>query len=285
MPCYHPSTVGVQRKSVFPGRRLSYMQVVPCGNCLGCRQEQARQWAVRMVHEAQTRRLSWFATLSYSDKHLPQWGELEPSHLRGFVDKLRLAYPLRSIAYYGCGEYGDTTFRPHYHVCLFGPEFLDRKPHPDKEKPGVWLSESLEYFWDNKGACELAPLTMGSASYTAGYIRKKLHGERESVFNVRTGHLLREPFSRQSLRPAIGKRWIERYWKDVYPRDFVVVDGVESKPPRYYDKWMDENHPEVMEEVRQKRFEEMEELPREKLVAAEVIHKDRVGLFQSRSAL
>lgn len=39
-----------------------------------------------------------------------------------------------------------------------------------------------------------------------------------------------------SKRPAIGKRWFERFGKHVVSRDAVVARGVEMQPPRYYDK-------------------------------------------------
>lgn len=38
-----------------------------------------------------------------------------------------------------------------------------------------------------------------------------------------------------SLKPGIARGWFDKYWRDVYPHDRVVVRGKESKPPRYYD--------------------------------------------------
>ena len=45
-------------------------------------------------------------------------------------------------------------------------------------------------------------------------------------------------FNRMSLKPGIGAEWIKRYNKDVYSRDVVIARGHESKPPRYYDKFL-----------------------------------------------
>ena len=100
-----------------------------------------------------------------------------------------------------------------------------------------------------------------------------------------TGELvnLTPEFSRMSLRPAIGKRWIEKYWREVYPLDRVVVDGREFKPPRYYDKWLEDNEPEMAMEVRAKRISEAKELSRYTLDAKESIHKSRMALFGQRN--
>ncbi len=122
---------------------------------------------------------------------------------------------------------------------------------------------------------------MASASYVAGYVRKKLLGAQGPV-DENTGLELAPEFARMSLRPAIGRRWIERYWRDVYPRDCVVVDGVEAKPPRYYDKWMDNNLPLIMEDVRQRRFDEAPDLDDYTLKAKKAIHEARSEIYEQR---
>ena len=96
---------------------------------------------------------------------------------------------------------------------------------------------------------------------------------------------MKPEFSRISSRPAVGKNWIERYWSDVYPRDFVVLEGKKSKPPRFYDKWMDQNQPEIMAEVREKRWEEREELTKQELRSMCINHEARVANHQRRNAL
>ncbi len=284
MPCYHPIRVGVHRKSIFEGRRLEYAQEVPCGHCLGCRAEQGRQWAVRMIHEAQMHEFSWFATLTYSDKEMPDNASLCPEDFRGFVKRLRRRHPDERISYYGCGEYGGRTQRPHYHAVLFGAQFLDRYSDPDPRRDKIWRADSLDDAW-RLGFAELGTVTMASASYVAGYVRKKMRAADETRADPITGEMLHPEFARMSRRPAVGRRWIEKFWEDVYPRDFVVVDGVEAKPPRYYDKWMDQHHPEMMEEVRQKRWDEAVWLEPSKLAAAEKIHTARNNLFAPRQTV
>ena len=54
--------------------------------------------------------------------------------------------------------------------------------------------------------------------------------------------------------PGIGADWIKRYNKDVYPRDVVIARGHESKPPRYYDKFLQCCDADKLEEVKFSRY-------------------------------
>lgn len=257
---------------------------------------------IRCLHERVLHDGAWFLTLTYSDKDLPENGSLYPAHLQSFFKALRRRVPER-LRYFACGEYGDSTKRPHYHTLLFGPHFLDRVsidapgPHP------VWRSSVIADSWPF-GLHELGTVTPESAAYVCGYVRKKLRQKdaTEDPFYLDhfTGEVLRQqPFTRMSLRPAIGRRWISKYWRDVYPRDFVPVKGREYRPPRYYDRWMDEDHSEsefpcgsrceehqeVMKQVRMRRWEEVEFAERYELDARERHHVSRMGLFDRRDGV
>ena len=52
-----------------------------------------------------------------------------------------------------------------------------------------------------------------------------------------------------SLKPAVGKRWLAKYETDVYPRDYVIVNGVKVKPPKYYDTIFEKENPGVFSEL------------------------------------
>ncbi len=288
MACFHPIEIGILRKSLYGRTRTRDTQKVPCGSCSGCRAEQARQWAVRILHECQMHDSGWFLTLTYDDKEIPEYGSLYPEDLAAFFKAVRRDYPTGSVRYYACGEYGDRTQRPHYHAVLFGVDFLDRVVMRESAGASVWRSPTLERYWTH-GLSEFGTVSAKSAAYVAGYVRKKvtkkMNPDAYERVNADTGELVtvHPEFSRMSLRPAIGRTWIEKFWGDVYPRDFVVVDGFEAKPPRYYDKWMDENQPRIMMEVREKRIAESVELDDYTLAAKEAIHKAQLGLFSQRS--
>lgn len=286
MACYHPVTVHVKKKGLVSA---SVEQVVPCGSCLGCRADQTRDWSIRIMHEAQVQERAWFLTLTYDDENIPSDWSLDPSHLRQFFDELRKAYPEERIRYYACGEYGTQSERPHYHAVVFGAPFADRfsiSSSGGNHYP-TWRSPLLESVW-RRGFSEIGTVTHASAQYVAGYVRKKLK-KRDSAHYERldpyTGELydLEPEFSRMSRRPGLGMPWLEKYWKDVYPRDYVVVEGKEFRPPRAYDKWLENHHPELFFQVKWEREKNARYLAPEKLEAKEKIHQSRARLFETRS--
>ena len=264
--------------------------MVPCGGCIGCRSRQAAEWTMRIMHERRMHEHAWFLTLTYSDEELPDNGSLCAKDFQKFFKAVRRKHEAKSVRYFGCGEYGESTKRPHYHAVLFGCNFVDRSIIRDSRNGPVWRSESLDRFWGH-GISEFGSVTNASSAYVAGYVRKKvskkIYPEAYERVDALTGEIveIEQEFSRMSLKPAIGRDWIQRYWEDVYPRDFVVMDGKEYRPPRYYDKFMDAEHPDVMMEVRAKRYEEIKEVTDYELNAREVTHMARVGLFENRSKM
>lgn len=291
MTCYHPSKVTIRRKSVLGvGPRACDTVTVPCGNCLGCRSDQARGWAVRLVHEGLTCSPAWFVTLTYAPEKIPEYGSLAPRDVTLFLKRLRGMHEGSRISYYVAGEYGDETSRPHYHAVLYGAPFLDRSIHTYRHGVPVYRSECLEQAW-GVGLCEFTGLTYAAARYCASYVRKKVRQRDDPSHYDRvdpdTGEIvgLSREFGRMSRRPAIGRQFIEKYWRDVYPRDFCVVDGKEVKPPRYYDKWMDEFHPDIMYDVRVQRYKDLVEIGDDKLIMKEKVHRAKIALFQGRDAV
>lgn len=297
MACYHPSKVDVNRRLRGDQTRRDTV-TVPCGKCLGCRADQAREWAIRLSHTAALYpKSSWFITLTYEDKHLPgQWpddkrtrGTLDPEEMTLFLKRLRRS-KARKIRYFLCGEYGEKTLRPHYHMALFGARLGDKQQIGTRKGTPVFHHQGITDTW-GMGSVEVASLSWKSASYVAGYVTKKVVEKANPTNHLRVdpdnGEILEvEPeFQRMSRRPALGREWLERHWEDVYPRDFVVMDGSPFKPPRYYDKRMEVINPEIMEEVRHQRFIDAEEIGDEKLIMKEKIHRARMRLFDNRKAL
>lgn len=237
-----------------------------------------------------TPRGAWFTTLTYSPENVPQNGSLDPEGVRQFLARLRKRFPPRTLSYYLCGEYGEKSDRPHYHAVFFGPQFLARDLRTHRHGAPVWVAQALQDAW-GLGHTELTPLRPGAALYTAGYVRKKVRQKDDPGHYTRvdreTGELveLEMEFGRMSKRPAVGRRWLEEFWRDVYPRDFVVLEGKPQKPPRYYDKLMEELAPEIMEEVRYQRWQDSVNIGDDKLIMAEKVHRARVNLFNPRGAV
>ena len=277
MACFHPLSgyrvSGGQIKFCPPGQWWRDTIKVGCGQCIGCKAERARQWGVRGMHELQmttdnhpttpTSKGS-FITLTFDEEHLPENGQLEKKIWQNFAKKLRRDVgPFRFLM---CGEYGSRskTERCHFHAAVFGQDFVfpkdaNRQLHKknDQGHP-LFTSPVLDRVW-GKGQALIGDITFDSVNYVAGYINKKVNGkmakQHYSRVNEETGECynLEPEFALMSRNPGLGNTWIEKYWPEVYPADEVLVNGQVCQPPAYYDRWLADNHPELMEEVKQKR--------------------------------
>ncbi len=231
--------------------------LVPCGQCIGCRLDRSRQWAIRCVHEASLHGDNAFVTLTYNDENLPFGGTLVKRDLQLFMKRLRKAHGA-GIRFYGCGEYGEELVRPHYHVCLFNYTPPDKIPF----KEGTYTSQSLDRIW-GKGFTLTGDVTFQSAAYVARYIMKKVNGSqaanyyKSDVLDPNTGEITRvdrvPEFTTMSRRPGIGKKWYEKFKSDVYDWDFVVHDGKTMRAPRYYDKQFENSNPSDYTTLKRKR--------------------------------
>lgn len=137
-----------------------------------------------MLLEAQLHEFSSFWTLTYDDNTLPADGSVSPRHTQLWLKRLRFALADRSLRFYLVGEYGDETFRPHYHAALFGVA---------REETDLVLST-----W-NQGHVYAGELNPTTAAYIAGYVTKKAtkHGDPR----LQGRH---PEFARMSRNPGLG---------------------------------------------------------------------------------
>ena len=218
---------------------------LPCGRCIGCRLERSRQWAVRCMHEASMHKRNCFLSLTYAPEFLPEGGTLCYRHFQLFMKKLRKYFGGTRIRFYMCGEYGGKKGRPHYHACLFGVDFDDKKLWGKSDSGhNIYRSAILEKLW-TFGFSSVGDLCFASAAYTARYIVDKVTGDLAvdhysvtDIVNPVTGEVFQKvpEFNNMSRKPGIASDWFDKYSADVFPHDYVVVNGKECKPPRYYDK-------------------------------------------------
>ena len=227
---------------------------VPCGRCTNCKLERSRQWALRCVNEAQLYNNNCFITLTYSDKYLPSDYSVSVREMQLFMKRLRKRYDHKIKVLY-CGEYGETTLRPHYHGILFNHDFDDRVLHSINNGVQLDVSETLTKIW-NKGHTTVGDATFESAGYVARYCTKKITGEGAEAHYTRihpiTGKVVKvQPeFLKGS---SIGKEWFKKYSSDVYPSDFMITRGHKCRPPKYYDKLLEKQNPEMAAQIRSKR--------------------------------
>lgn len=215
---------------------------LPCGQCLGCRKDHAQHWAVRCLHEGQMHECSSFVTLTFDDENLPWDCSISTRDLQTFMKRIRKAFG-PGVRFFACGEYGETNWRPHYHLILFGIDFAEDR-YPWRMSPSghqLYRSPKLEKLWPF-GHSEIGDVTKDSVEYVARYVFKKVTGESALSHYERvhplTGEICRvkPEFVVMSRRPGIGATWYDRFSSDVFPSDFVIVDGSKATIPRFYSK-------------------------------------------------
>ena len=77
---------------------------VPCGQCLGCRLEKSKEWAIRVMNEVRMNEISCFLTLTYNDENLPKGGTLVKKDLQDFWKRLRDRLYPEKLRYSACGS-------------------------------------------------------------------------------------------------------------------------------------------------------------------------------------
>lgn len=236
---------------------------VPCGQCVECRLKNARDWAVRLMHEKRMHDASDFLTLTYDNQHLPKMFDrceaCSTPHFGQSVCKYELQLFMKrlrhvtgeGLRFYGIGEYGDVGSRPHYHVLLLNYRFADRRFYGySKSGEKIYSSASLSKLW-TMGRVALGDVTFASCAYCARYVTSKVTGDE-----IRTGmhYMGRLPeFSIMSNQPGIGATYYEKFGHEVRAHDSVIVDEMEVSPPRYYDLRTEVIDPRRMLVLKRKR--------------------------------
>lgn len=155
-----------------------------CGQCMPCRVRRRMMWTARITLESLNHDANCFATLTYDDDHLPEDGSVSVRDYQLFLKRLRKSVSPRRVRYFFVGEYGDYSFRPHYHCALFGVGLNDR--------------DVIESSWTN-GFVHLGTLEPESAGYIVSYVTKRMTSPEDPRLNGRYPE-----FARMSLKPGIG---------------------------------------------------------------------------------
>lgn len=235
-------------------------QTISCKQCVGCRLENARQWAIRIMHEASlTPDNNSFITLTYDNQHLPQDKSLDKKHFQDFMKRFREKFAPKKIRFFHCGEYGEKYGRPHYHAIIFNHSFDDKYQWKLSNGLPLYRSPSLESLW-TFGHSSVGAVTFESASYVARYVMKKVTGDLADIhyLDLDTGVIKQPEYTTMSRRPGIARKWIEQYMEDTYKNDSVIMRKRELQPPKYYDKIFQLEHPELFENVKATRAKQAE---------------------------
>ena len=289
MPCYSPKGAYYSKKLTNKGLRKLVFDPrqavgdglvsikIPCGRCIGCRLSYADDWATRCMLERSTSDEGVFLTLTYAPEHLPRDMSLNHKHFQAFMKRLRKRKYLdkglkgtefefdymfdlcpNPVSFLMCGEYGDQFLRPHYHAVIFGINVPDLELLFTRGGHKVYTSEILKDVW-GKGHVSIGSVTWQSARYVARYITKKVFGDSSKEHYSRicdqTGEVyqVKPEYSQSSRRNVLGKKFYQSFASDMYPSDFVTIQGVKRRIPRYFDKLLAIDNPSLLESVKQAR--------------------------------
>lgn len=251
-------------------RRFNNWIELPCGQCIGCRLEKTRQWANRIILECDSYRYNYFVTLTYDDSHLPLVGltddvtgeyleipNLDKRDYTLFLKRLRERYEDlhkndaekidTHIRYFGCGEYGDSTYRSHYHFIFLNLDIPDLELHHTEMigdvKYNMYTSKWLESIWE-KGNVLIGQATWETIAYTARYVTKKLTGERAKEYS-KLG--IEPPFCTMSRRPGLARKYYDENKEKLFSQNhYYVQSGFGTRPAtpcRYFRDLYDIDNP------------------------------------------
>lgn len=259
----HNLTENVIRKKLEEGE----VKIIPCGQCLECRLNYAKNWAARCEVESYYYKENHFITLTYKDEDLPVINKITGECYRGlknpidyynynkhyevanllkkdvqdFLKRLRkwankngyIEDKEYGIRYLYCGEYGENKGRPHYHMLVYGLHIPDLKFHYKKKGYMHFISEQIEKLWGH-GLVDIGGVDYKSCQYVARYIVKKQKDDGGKFWYKGKG--LAKEFINMSLKPAIGLRYYQDHRDEIYSVDTIYLkEGRRQKPCKLYD--------------------------------------------------
>lgn len=238
MPCRSPFFVDGKRGEKIP---------LPCGRCPTCRKRKVNEWVFRMMQEDNNCRNSFFVTLTYDTDNVPLhsngYMSLDKSDLQKFFKKMRKRGSV--FKYYGVGEYGSKSFRPHYHVIFFGN-----------------ISEQHIFDSWNKGHVHIGNVSGASISYTVKYL------DKPKKIPVHSKDTRLKEFSVMSK--GLGKIFIENdevfnHFKKNLANTFCYTAGGYKIPlPRYYrNRILSDEDKKIQRRIIDKEVKEADERERE----------------------
>lgn len=235
--------------------------VVPCSRCPVCLARKGSEWSFRLrCHDRQVMS-AYFLTLTYDTAHVPLKGgycSLRKRDVQLFFKRLRRDHERAGryfldepIKYFAVGEYGGTSWRPHYHCIVFNAcldLFVDAEG----------CKELLFFGFDGRrpvfcpqwrmGHITVGKVNAASIGYTLKYMLKR--GKVPAHKND-----FRQPeFRLMSKRLGanyLSKSMIQWHKDDLDTRMYVPIeDGKKISMPRYFkDKIYTKEERERLKEV------------------------------------
>lgn len=201
-----------------------------------------------------------FVTLTYDDDKLPPDG-VSKRDVQLFLKRLRKRFDSRTLRYYICSEYGDHTFRPHYHAILF---FNSIERSSD-------IYDTITEAWQN-GFCQYGEVEEGSIVYVTKYCLKGSDVPDGKNANFR---LL------SKMSGGVGVDYIEEQFSyhlgKLDQPIYAHLEGKSAPMPRYYRTKIMKTLDPIDKEMIQTLY--MENLNRLRKKAEDKLYKQFVAKF------
>lgn len=133
MACDFPITIANPAAKLDPTAML-YIPV-PCRKCPPCLAKRSNGWIFRLLQQDLIADKSLFVTLTYENHHMTKESKRLTS--KGYMTLVKRDYQLFmkrlrkitskdvTLKYFAVGEYGSTTYRPHFHAIIFNSNVDD----------------------------------------------------------------------------------------------------------------------------------------------------------------
>ena len=243
---------------------------VPCGNCVQCRLDYSKTWAVRCYVESLQYQHNYFITLTYDEDNIKTGpsgnGTVCYEDVRKFIKSLRQTFKRKfnhdGIRFFGCTEYGDQSMRPHAHLILFNcpiPDLTYDFKNDDgtithhKSSFGLMMySQIIKDLW-KYGFITIEDANYNTEAYVSRYIMKKQKGNNgKEVY----GKLLQiePPRLFMSLKPGIGGHYFMDNQDELLADPSIIVPRGDKPPmiagiPRNYKKKLVEGNMAMYESL------------------------------------
>lgn len=272
MPCYKP----ILTEKIKQGEKVKFKKVrnvkeytqtlnfnwkiqhmIACRKCIGCKLDNAREWAIRCQLETKESKNNYFISLTYATQYLHTNTQgiatCNNQDLTKFINSLRKHFERqghKGIKYLASNEYGSKRKRPHYHICFFNLPLKDLKPTGEKNDIGqpYFISKTIDKIW-NKGMHKIGITNYESAGYVARYTLKKQTKMEYKKLGI-------EP-EKLRMSNGIGLEYFKNHKDEIYKYDHITIKtekGVKNLlPPKYFDRKMNEKNSKLMQEIKEKR--------------------------------
>lgn len=275
MSCLYPHTIRNPRTRKFV--------TVSCRKCHNCRLQRQSdlefQCLMSLLQGYKYGTGAAFVTLTYNNDNVPlvlnedgkYYYSLKKSDFNNFWVKVRSFYRSKNMyvpQFCACGEYGDSTERPHYHILVFGSnnlEFSSIAKMCWKSKNGV------------KGLIDSRPLRQGAIRYVIDYILK----EDDKTFKSSYDDLgLERPFLRHSTRLGL-----DYFFNDFEydPSDFTYIrNGKRCLIPATYRKKLPGGDGFIYEDIKGINNSYEEGIPYEVYSMRNALDNAELDIFRKR---